>query len=89
MATIQQKIPQEVRVDQAGRITLGKSLNGKMFKVSVIETGEIRLVPARVVPDNEAWFFEDPERVKLFESSLKQSLLGTEKEISLEELNDL
>ncbi len=89
MGTMQYKIPQEVRVDQAGRITLGKSLNGKMFKVSVTKAGEIRLVPARVVPDNEAWFFEDSERVKLFEHSLKQSLLGEEKEISLEELNDL
>jgi hypothetical protein len=86
---MQQKLPQEVRVDPAGRITLGKSLNGKMFKVSVIETGEIRLVPARVVADNEAWFFEDSERVKSFERSLKQSLMGEEQEISLEELNDL
>ena len=83
------KLPQEVRVDNGGRITLGKSLQGKMFKVSVSKSGEIHLVPARVVPDNEAWFFENPERVKSFEHSLTHSLLGEEQEITLEELNDL
>ena len=86
---ISMRFPQEVRVDPAGRITLGKSLNGKMFKVSVTESGEIRLIPARVVADTEAWFFEDQNRVKMFERSLKQSITGEEKEISLEELIDL
>ena len=83
------KIPQEVRVDNAGRITLGKSLNGKMFKVRAGKDGEIYLIPARVVADTEAWFFENPERVKTFERSLGQSLAGEEQELTLEELIDL
>lgn len=83
------KLPEEVKVDMAGRVTLGKSLHGRLFKVNMEKNGEIRLIPARVVPDTEAWFYENPKRVESFEKSISQSLTGEVEEISLENLADL
>ncbi len=82
------KLQQEIRVDPSGRLTLGKSLSGKMFKIIQIG-GEIHLIPARVIPENEAWFFEKKKRVKSLDHSVAQSLSGQEQEVSLEELEDL
>ena len=83
------KLPEEVKVDMAGRVTLGKSLHGKLFKVNMEKNGEIHLIPARVVSDTEAWFYENPRRVESFEKSLSQSLAREVEEISLKDLADL
>jgi hypothetical protein len=87
MVTMAQiKLPEEVKVDSSGRVTLGKSLGGKLFKVCLEKNGEIHLVPARLVADTEAWFYENKNRVESFEKSLSQSLSGDVEEISLKDL---
>ncbi len=59
-----------------------------MFKIIQIG-GEILLIPARVIPENETWFFEKKKRVKSLDRSVAQSLSGQEQEVSPGELEDL
>jgi len=63
-----------------------KNLSGEWGKKSRKFTSEWKSIKAKVkeenkdllfeeyglVPEDEAWFFEDPERVKQFEESVKQ-----------------
>ena len=79
----------EVRVDQSGRIVLGKHLAKKLFSVSTSPDGTLTLKPAMVVPAPEAWFFEDKARVAAMERAMAQSKQGLGVETSLEELFDL
>lgn len=82
------KLPSEVRLDAVGRLSLGKGLSGRLFKV-VAEGDEIRLVPARVVPDNEAWFFDKRERVAAMDRSVAQADAGELEEVSAGGIADL
>jgi len=82
------KLPSEVRLDSSGRLSLGKGLGGRLFKV-VTDGDEIRLIPARVVPDSEAWFFEERDRVAAMDRSLAQANVGALEEMSAEGILDL
>ncbi|MEY3902531.1 MAG: hypothetical protein RL189_1837 [Pseudomonadota bacterium] len=82
------KLPSEVRLDASGRLSLGKGLGGRLFKV-VTEGDEIRLIPARVFPDGEAWFFENQDRVKAMDRSLAQANAGALEEMSVAGIFDL
>ena len=82
------RLPSEVRLDSAGRLNLGKGLGGRLFKV-VAEGDEIRLVPARVVTDREAWFFENQQRVQAMDRSVNQANEGKLEEITAEGIADL
>ena len=82
------KVPSEVRLDASGRLSLGKALGGRLYKV-VTDGDEIRLVPARAVPDGEAWFFEKRDRVAAMDRSVAQANAGTLEEITTEGIADL
>ena len=82
------KLPSEVRLDATGRLSLGKVLGGRLFKVVAVGE-EIRLIPARVVPDSEAWFFEKRERVAAMDRSIAQADADDLAEVSAEGIADL
>ncbi len=83
------KIPTEVRADGAGRVGLGKSARGQLFQTHHQGDGSILLVPAVVIPEQEAWFFRKPERVEALDRSMAQAERGETTVITLDELIDL
>ena len=83
------KIPTEVRADSAGRIGLGKTAKGKLFQTHHQDDGSILLVPAVVIPEQEAWFFRKPERVAALDRSMAQAERKETTVITLDELIDL
>ena len=83
------KIPTEVRADGAGRIGLGKMVRGRLFQTHHQEDGSILLVPAVVIPEQEAWFFRKPERVAALDRSMAQAERNETTVITLDELIDL
>ena len=83
------RIPNEVRADSAGRIGLGKAVGGKLFQARVQPDGSILLVPARVIPEREAWLFENPTRLAALDAGMAEADAGKIAPISLDELEDL
>jgi hypothetical protein len=83
------KVPMEVRADSAGRIGLGKAMSGKLFQARAQADGSIVLVPARVIPEREAWVFENPERLAALDAAMAESKAGKTSSITLDELEDL
>jgi hypothetical protein len=83
------KVPTEVRADSAGRIGLGKAMSGKLFQALAQPNGNIVLVPARVIPEREAWIFENPERLAALDAAMAESKAGKTSSITLDELEDL
>jgi hypothetical protein len=61
--------------DRKGRITLGSEFAGKRFFVWE-EAGEIVLVPAAVIPEREAWLYQNPEAIQSVQSGLEQARSG-------------
>lgn len=85
----QVKVPTEVRADSAGRIGLGKAMSGKLFQARAQPDGTIVLVPARVIPEREAWVFENPQRLTALDAAMAEAESGKTTLVSLDELEDL
>lgn len=83
------KLPPEVRADRAGRIGLGKAVGGRLFQARALADGSILLVPARVIPEREAWLFENPQRLAALDVAMAEANAGTTAPLSLDELADL
>ena len=81
--------PEEIRTDGAGRLTLGKKLKNKLFLVSIDQEGTIHLVPAKLIPESELWFFQNQKRMDSISRSIEQSKTGKNEQISLDDLEDL
>lgn len=48
-------------VDAKGRINLGKRFANRTFIVTEINTTEVKLELARVIPEREAWLYKSDE----------------------------
>lgn len=83
------KLPSEVRADKAGRVGLGKALGGKLFQALCQPDGSILLVPAKVIPEREAWIFENPSRLASLDAAMESAISGKTTSLSLDELEDL
>lgn len=46
-------------VDSKGRVTLGKEFAGRTVTVRKSKDGRIVIVPVKVVPEDEAWLYEN------------------------------
>ena len=83
------KLPSEVRADRAGRVGLGKALGGKLFQARSQPDGSILLVPAKVIPEREAWIFENPKRPAALDAAMESATSGKSSSLSPDELDDL
>lgn len=59
--------------DSKGRIALGKAFAGSTVIVTRISPIEVRIVKARVIPEDEAWLWENPEALQSVRAGLKQA----------------
>ncbi|MFH0824820.1 MAG: hypothetical protein V2B18_18870 [Pseudomonadota bacterium] len=59
--------------DSKGRINFGKHFANKTFIVEQVGETEIRLEIARVIPEREAWLYQNPEAKESLLKGLRQA----------------
>src|SRR5437867_1138030 len=52
-------------VGKSGQISLGKRYAGKPFQVTRKQDGTVVLTPVAVIPESQAWVFQEPHWSKL------------------------
>jgi hypothetical protein len=60
-------------VDSKGRIALGKAFANSPVIVEQISPTEIRIVKARVIPEDEAWLWDNQEALASVKRGLTQA----------------
>lgn len=63
-------------VDSKGRLTLGKEFANKLVIVRELADGALEIVPAAVVPANEAWLFKNKEAFESLMRGMEQAARG-------------
>lgn len=59
--------------DNKGRIALGKEFAGVPVIIEHISEFEVRIRKARVIPESEAWLWENEEALRTVKQGLKQA----------------
>ena len=62
--------------DARGRVNLGSEAIGKPFRVNRSADGEYALVPMVVVPEREAWLWQNAQARASFETGVKEAQAG-------------
>lgn len=63
------------RVDDRGRVAIGREFaNQQMIQVEI--DGGLKLIPAKTVPANEAWLYENPRALAAVNEGLAQAAAG-------------
>lgn len=71
-------------IDPSGRICLGKEFAGKTYALALDEKGVIQLSPVKVVPENEAWLYENEAAHKSVMRGLSQAKKRQAKPLSID-----
>jgi len=74
------KLEQTRTADGKGRISLGSEFANRHVLVRRLETGEILIELARVVPEREAWLYDNDEALASVRRGLKQAREGARAE---------
>jgi hypothetical protein len=53
--------PEPKNTDSRGRVTLGKAFADRTVLVQHVSETEVRIILARVIPENEMWLWKNPE----------------------------
>jgi hypothetical protein len=64
------------QVDSKGRLTLGAKFAGRTVIVREIDETEIAVKLARVVPEREAWLYQNPVALAMLRAGLAESKAG-------------
>jgi hypothetical protein len=64
------------QVDSKGRLTLGEKFAGRTVIVREIDETEIAVKLARIVPEREAWLYQNPVALAMVRAGLAQSQAG-------------
>jgi len=63
-------------VDAKGRVTLGKEFAGRTVSIRKSKDGGLVIVPVKVVPEHEAWLYENPKALASVRRGLVQAKGG-------------
>ncbi len=69
----------ETQPDSKHRVSLGPSITtpqGVRYKVLQNDRGQILLDPVKTVPADEAWIYENPERIASIKRGISQAQAG-------------
>ena len=81
MAT-RDRLENEVRkVDDAGRLSLGRSKAGEQYEITENEDGTVVLTPVVIIPKREVWLYKNPDAMALVQKGLAESARGEAKPI--------
>lgn len=73
----QEQIEQQTKnVDSKGRIALGKEFANRTVIVQYRGDGEILIRLARVIPEKEAWLYQNEEALTLLQQGLDEAQSG-------------
>jgi hypothetical protein len=64
------------KLDNSGRLTLGKERAGEQYEVNEAQDGTIVLTPVAVIPKRELWLWQNPEALASVKRGLEQSARG-------------
>ncbi|MGA2065528.1 MAG: hypothetical protein ABSG86_11190 [Thermoguttaceae bacterium] len=59
--------------DSRGRVALGNAFANSPVMIERISPSEVRIVKARVIPENEAWLWENHEALEMVTQGLRQA----------------
>jgi len=62
--------------DSKGRLALGARYANATFIVQEVDENEIRIIAAKVIPQSEAWLFENTKHLEAVERGLDQARAG-------------
>jgi hypothetical protein len=65
-----------IYADGRGRVTLGPNASNKAFKMSRSANGELVLTPVIHVPEQEAWFWRNPQAQAAVAAGLTDAAAG-------------
>jgi hypothetical protein len=64
------------KLDNSGRLTLGKERAGEQYEANEASDGTITLTPVAVIPKRELWLWNNPEALASAKRGLEQSARG-------------
>lgn len=59
--------------DSKGRISLGKEFANHPVIIERVGPNEVRVIKARVIPEDEAWLWENEETMGMVKRGIKQA----------------
>ncbi|MGA2032879.1 MAG: hypothetical protein ABSG68_11515 [Thermoguttaceae bacterium] len=59
--------------DSKGRVALGKAFAHCPVIVERISATEVRIIKARIIPENEAWLWDNQEALEMVHRGLQQA----------------
>ena len=60
-------------VDSKGRVALGKEFANCPVMIQRVGPNEIRVIKARVIPEDEAWLWDNEEALGMVKSGIEQA----------------
>lgn len=69
-------VKESIRPDERGRITLGRALKAKSYRVMVNDTGQILLDPVATISERELWLWQNPAALASVQRGIEQSGAG-------------
>lgn len=60
-------------VDSKGRVALGKGFANCPVIIQQVSPNEIRVIKARVIPEDEAWLWDNEEAMGMVKRGIKQA----------------
>ena len=60
-------------VDSKGRVALGKEFANCPVIIQRVSPNEIRVIKARVIPEDEAWLWDNEEAMGMVKRGMKQA----------------
>ncbi len=60
-------------VDSKGRVALGKDFANCPVIIQQVGPNEIRVIKARVIPEDEAWLWDNDEAMGMVQRGMKQA----------------
>lgn len=64
------------KLDNSGRLSLGKERAGEQYEVNEQDDGTITLTPVAVIPKRELWLWKNSEALASVRRGLEQSARG-------------
>lgn len=62
--------------DSKGRVALGKAFANSPVIIKRVSPTEVRVIKARVIPEDEAWLWENPKALAMVQRGLEQAKRG-------------
>ena len=60
-------------VDSKGRVALGRDFANRPVIIERVGPNEIRIIKARVIPEDESWLWENEEAMGMVNRGIKQA----------------